>query len=137
MNIFDKKLSPKEIMERGKYFTNIGIILFKVLLGALGFAVLIGIVSVALEGYFFAPFIFDIDGYEWGIFFVVIDYLALLAGFTAPFFYFKGMELYALGKIASNTLPQKEVSNNSWTCQNCGTKNLENVDKCGACGSAK
>ena len=67
-------------------------------------ALLIGVISIACDGEFVSPFIFDMDDdFAFAYPFVVINYLAFLLGLAGIPMYFASLNIYALGRIAHNT----------------------------------
>ena len=71
---------------------------------SIALALIIGLISISLDGTFIMPFIFCVaDEYSFAYFFVVVDYLSLLWGIASIPMYFAGLNIFALGRIAHNT----------------------------------
>ena len=104
MKFLNSQITSKMVEQKGqkmymlsKWFMFIGLCSF-----ALTF--LIGIISVALDGAFFGPFIFALGrDYAFAYIFVAIDYIAKVLGLIGIGLYFKVISLFALGRIALNT----------------------------------
>ncbi len=109
MNFLKTTLTSSKLEAKGQAFYLVGKL--GMLIGAIGIAltVLIGIISLATGAKFFSPMIFDIDSsYAFAYPFVIIAYLAIAFGIIGVPFYFYGLQLFGLGRIAVNT--EKEAT---------------------------
>lgn len=99
-----EELTSKKVEQTGIVFYTISRIgmIFGVI--SIALAILIGLISIALGADFISPFVFRVaDSYAFAYLFVIVDYFFFIWGLVSVFFYFIGLHLFALGRIAVNT----------------------------------
>lgn len=111
MNLLKTTLTSSKLEAKGQTFYLVGKFGMLCGVGGIALTVLIGIISLATGAGFFTPMIFNISSsYAFAYPFVIIAYLALAFGIFGVPFYFYGLQLFGLGRIAVNTEKETKVT---------------------------
>ena len=121
-----RDLTSKKVEEKGQnLYKNSKLLMFIGLCG-IGLAIIMGLISLMLDGEFISPFIFDFSqDFAFAIVFVIADYIALLCGIIGIGWYHYSLNLFAIGRIASNTENLNSASNTQSTEQNKQSYNTQ------------
>ena len=104
MNFLNTPITSEKFEKKAQLLYKLGKWAMFIGVAGLVLALIIGLISVAVSGGFFYPFVFAFAiGHEFVAVFVVIDYLALLVGILGPVLYLSGMIMFGIARIAVNT----------------------------------
>ena len=104
MNFLNSPITSEKFEKKAQLMYKLGKCAMFTGVAGLVLGLLIGLISVAVCGYFHYPFIFYLaSGHGFVIPFVIIVYLALLVGLLGPALYISGMLMFGIARIAVNT----------------------------------
>ena len=114
MNFLKTTLTPSKLESQGQTFYLVGKVGIFCGVCAIVLIVLMGFISLATGADFLSPMIFDIDdAYAFAYPFVVLAYIGFLFGVLGVYFYFYGLHLFGLGRIAVNTEKETNATTNN------------------------